>query len=321
MGTSTQVLCRPSHTTETSGQPNRRKSASTDSPGNSTFPSHSLAIQHIVSDIGFSLQVNAYSPSGTEPTAAQQYGVTITGNSISGFIDNWRDVATLVVCDNFGLASTPLSNGLPAGYSLLVGLLNDASGNVTAANYQVFDDKGNQLANSTVNVQNAACNCGILGPPCLGFQPGDLSPMSSFTVDLVGPDNSQTTTFSSGAGSIRYNVWSAPIFPVNSTPLCVELDFGTAEQSNVSYGTLNSCPPANLYTTILDTPNDPMKESRSTPTPQGEKVMIEPGLVLPLGGICDDFSEIAPTPSAPNDHCCVPPPCAIRRVHRIACFF
>src|SRR5262249_40852010 len=154
-------------------------------------------------DNGFTLQLNANSPAGTEVDVFQQYGFSIVGNSIQGFINNWAGLGTQIVCDYIGLGSTPLSNGIPAGYSLILSLLNDSSGNVTGANYQVFDKNGNNLANSNSLVENARCMCGGL---CTGFTVGDLSPITAFTVDIVGPGNGQGTAFSSGSGAITYSV-------------------------------------------------------------------------------------------------------------------
>jgi hypothetical protein len=193
--------------------------------------------QDVTSDSGFTVQLNADSPSGTD--AWQQYGFSITGNSIQGFINNWRDLNTQIVCDTVGLASTPIGNGIPAGYSLVLQLLTDSAGNVTGATYQVFDNNGNSQANSTFLVQNAGCRC---GGTCLGFMPGDLSPMTTFTFDIVGPGNGKGTTLTSGAGNITYSVSSGSLRPRSSVPACIETNLITAETSNAAYGVLNGCP-------------------------------------------------------------------------------
>jgi hypothetical protein len=199
--------------------------------------------QDMMSDNGFTLQLNANSPSGAEPDAFQQYGFSVTGNSIQGFINNWKDVSTQIVCGDTGLCSTPLDNGIPAGYTLILQLLNDNSGNITGANYSVLDNNRYILANDTFLVQNAGCNC---GGTCLGFQQGDLSPVTAFTVDIVGPGNGIGTTFSSGGGSIMYSASGGPMVPMSSVPACVETDLQTLETSNASYGMLNGCPAQNI---------------------------------------------------------------------------
>src|SRR5262249_37910519 len=109
----------------------------------------------------------------------------------------------------------------------------------TGANYQVFDSKGVMLANNTSLVQNAGCNC---GGTCLGFKQGDLSPITAFTIDIVGPDNGLSTRFSNGAGNIVYTLFNGRIQPLSSKPACVETNLLTAETSNSAYGILNGCP-------------------------------------------------------------------------------
>src|SRR5580704_2374045 len=90
--------------------------------------------QDMLSDSGFTLQLNADSPSGIEPDAWQQYGFSVGGGSIDAFINNWQDVSTQIVCGTVGLCSTPLNNGLPSGYTLGLQLQYDGSQNVTGAN-------------------------------------------------------------------------------------------------------------------------------------------------------------------------------------------
>jgi hypothetical protein len=195
-------------------------------------------MQDMRSDIGFSIQLNADSPAGPAVDAWQQYGFDITGNSIKGFINNWANVSTQVVCDEVDVGSTPISNGIPAGYSLVLQLLNDNLGNVTGANYQVIDNNG-VIRASTFRVQDAGCTC---GGTCLGFKQGGLSPITAFTVDIVGPGNSSNAAFSAGAGNILYSVSSGNLTPLTSVPACIKINLFTAETSNASYGQLNGCP-------------------------------------------------------------------------------
>ena len=156
--------------------------------------------EDMVSDIGFDIQLNANSPPESSVTAWQQYGFSIVGNSIQGFINNWMDGQTAIVCEYIDLCSTPRNNGIPSGYSLVLQLLNDSSGNVTGATYQVFDNYGNNLANKDFLVQNAGCACDGGLPwqtaTCLGFKSIDLAPITAFTVVLVGTGDDRGTTFS-----------------------------------------------------------------------------------------------------------------------------
>ena len=256
--------------------------------------------QDIRSDIGFTIQLNADSPAGTEVDAFQQYGFSITGNSIQGFINNWSNVSTQVVCDSVDLGSTPISNGIPAGYSLVLQLLNDNLGNVTGANYQVFDNNGVSRANSTFLVQDAGCQC---GGTCLGFKQGDLSPITAFTVDIVGPGNGSNAAFSAGAGNIVYGVSSGNLTPLTFVPACIETDLFTAETSNASYGRLNGCPRPTItqqFSVALLSPPPPM--------------CCPPGSTCSCGGRCVNLKgggQACIDPSTgqagqclgPNQHC------------------
>jgi hypothetical protein len=209
--------------------------------------------QDMASNTGFSIQLNANSPAGTEVDAWQQYGFYIHDNSIKGFLENFSNRGTPIVCHLEDLCSTPINNGLPAGYTLAVSLSTDDNSNVTAAVYQVYDGDGNQLANKSVSVAEAGCNCNV---GCTGFKSGDLSPITTFTVDIVGPGNSSAATFSAGVGNISYSS-SGQLTPLSSVPICVERAPVTAETSNAAYGTLSSCPGQTVTQQFSVTPVTP----------------------------------------------------------------
>lgn len=228
--------------------------------------------QDLNSTTGFTIQLNADSPAGTEPDAAQQYGFSITGNSIQGFINNWTNATTAIACDSVDLCSTPINNGLPAGYALGLYLATDAGGNVTGATYQVYDNNGNQLANQFFAVDQAGCNCSLpQGFTCTGFQAGDLSPMTNFTVVIVGPGNGSAATFSSGAGVILYGS-NGELTPLSFKPTCVETGLVTLETSNTTYGTLNGCPKPVLtqqFSITTASPPPPPPDCTTTGCPGG----------------------------------------------------
>lgn len=197
--------------------------------------------EDLQSDIGFSIQLNASSPGG-ELNAWQQYAFTVVGNRIRGEINSWANATTLIVCDGIDLGSTPIENGLPAGYSLGMYLATDDFGNITGVLYQVYDNNGNQVANTSFSVDQARCNCPLSqGLTCTGFQPGDVSPTTAFTVEIVGPGSASAASFSGGSGVIEYGA-NAILTPLSALPACVETQLQTSETSNAVYGTLNGCP-------------------------------------------------------------------------------
>ncbi|MGD0246988.1 MAG: IPT/TIG domain-containing protein, partial [Streptosporangiaceae bacterium] len=118
---------------------------------------------------------------------------------------------------------TPVpSNQLLEGSSLTIALTTDPSPpyGVTAATFTV------QLAD--LPAQSVP----------LPFPPYAQFPIAAFEVDLVGPGQLSTATFTSGAGQLTYSV-SAPEVcaqPPGTTGACAFQYYETGEKSNASYG-------------------------------------------------------------------------------------
>lgn len=201
------------------------------------------ATADINSSSGFTVQLNGDSQQGID--AWQQYVFSIVGNSIKGQINNWQNSTTAIVCDAVDVASTPISNGIPNGYSLQITLqYENVSGAVSGARFQVFSPQGKSLGDKTFLVSQATCNCNF--PPgfqCTGYQStADLSAITTFQLNIVGPGNSSAANFTSGAGNI---VYAGPeLTALSSPPACVEAagNLCTAETSNATYGQLDACP-------------------------------------------------------------------------------
>jgi hypothetical protein len=64
----------------------------------------------------------------------------------------------------------------------------------------------------------AGCNCSLLpGQTCTGYQsPADLSSMTAFQVNIVGPAGGNSTTFTSGGGIIEYAVSDGALTALSS---------------------------------------------------------------------------------------------------------
>jgi hypothetical protein len=177
---------------------------------------------------GFSMQLNAYPGVSSPTTDWMQYVFIISGNAINSQVQYWDLTAwqsCLTNCDQKCLnrgqnvnqcqANCPgqcvnstnvpvnssqrildlFSNTIPAGYVLEIDLNNDATGNITGATFTVTDNNGNTTSRSTTLPANQQF-------PIVGFQ-----------VDLVGPDNSQNSQFSSGAGTITYEISDGQLCP------------------------------------------------------------------------------------------------------------
>ena len=201
------------------------------------------ATADINSSSGFSVQLNGDSQQGVD--AWQQYVFMVQGNLIQGQINNWQNSTTAIVCDAVDVGFTPISNGIPKGYTLQITLqYENVSGAVSGARFQVFSQQGQSVGDQTFLVSQAGCNCNFpAGFQCTGYQSAaDLSPITAFQVNIVGPGNSSAANFTSGAGNIVYA--GAALTALSSPPACVEAagNLCTAETSNASYGQLDACP-------------------------------------------------------------------------------
>jgi hypothetical protein len=118
---------------------------------------------------------------------------------------------------------TPVpSNQLLKGSSLTIALTTDESSpyGVTAATFTV------QLAG--LPAQSVTLN----------FPPYAQFPIAAFEVDLVGPGQLSTATFTSGAGQLTYSVSGGEVCaqPPGTTGACAFQYYETGENSNASYG-------------------------------------------------------------------------------------
>ena len=204
--------------------------------------------EDIVSSSGFTVQLNANSQQGVD--SVQQYVFLVQGNSIQGGISNWQNAMTEIVCGFVDVASTPINNGIPKGYTLQITLQYQGN-SVSGALYEVLS-QDQPVATKTLLVSQAGCNCNLAGGfQCTGYQSSaDLSPITAFEVNIVGPGGGASTTFTKGAGNIVYAVSSGVLTPLSSEPRCIEIAFCTNETSNASYGQLDGCPAQSLTQTF-----------------------------------------------------------------------
>jgi Stigma-specific protein, Stig1 len=186
--------------------------------------------EHLVATEGFSLQLNAYSPPGSS-TDWLQYIFQITGNEIAGVVQYWDTSAACChphsdVCDCVGpVVNTRSSirslssNAIPAGFELKVFLNTDDNERVTSATFTVIDDHGH-TDSQTIDIDS-----------------GDLHRIRAFEVNAVGLGNSSNAHFSSGAGTITYEVLTGELCVEGGLPeRCTNMTGGTAETSNAKYG-------------------------------------------------------------------------------------
>jgi len=141
---------------------------------------HIIVDTDITGTNGFGFQINAYSASG-EYDGAQQYVVLLIPSgspSLMCMVDNWHSKQQQVINILDWLANLP-SNTLPAGYQIIMTLLNDAVDNITGATFVVIDNHGNTVGNKTISLS---------GQPAQ-----NLAPIVAFQLNFVGDIGGNTT--------------------------------------------------------------------------------------------------------------------------------
>ena len=103
-----------------------------------------------------------------------------------------------------------------------INLITDPVGNVTNAVFSVGYPAGGVSPES---------NSGEFT-----FPAGTTYPIYGFQVDVVGPGNFSSCTFTSGRGGLSYSVASGALAVQDSTTACGGLQPGTGESSNAAYG-------------------------------------------------------------------------------------
>jgi hypothetical protein len=212
--------------------------------------------QALISNNGFSMQLNAFNPTSPSVTTSWlQYAFIASGQTIQGTVQYWNIGAfgqccaaqncsanpNACVCSSPTstcpvittpvfqftptIVSVPSSNNLPAGYNLQIQLSNDNAGNITKATFVVIDNNGNSHSQS------------------ISLPSGSQFPISAFLANIVGPGNAASTTFTSGAATLTYQVSSGQLCLEGELPdsLCSGSGTGTAETSNATYGQIAPC--------------------------------------------------------------------------------
>jgi hypothetical protein len=172
------------------------------------------------------------------------YSVTAEGRMIPhNEYTNWRTSWDLIGSGGWGqphdsgLLLYDRAAGVGAFYRVntegVVTLLLQYDWSVIGATFVVMDEQGRTLSNAPVLLQSLTPPSVV--HPILGEQ---LSPISTFQLNIVGPGNRETAILSSGAGTIVYEA-STPLTALGSEPACAELQGrSTGEIANTVYGLL-----------------------------------------------------------------------------------
>jgi hypothetical protein len=186
------------------------------------------------STLGFGFQLNAYSAKNYL-CGWQQYVISLFDpGGLVGAVNNWTASPTALFENQIGLGPVPSPfptpakflppAKIPAGYTLQISLQNDANKNVSGVTYVVTDNRGNLVANASQT---------LLSIP--GVTQGVLAPIVAFQLNLVGLPVAQTSTLSSGAGTITYASPSG-LAALQHLPKCAQAAIVTGENANSAYG-------------------------------------------------------------------------------------
>jgi hypothetical protein len=224
--------------------------------------------------VGFSFQVNCYSPKGQE-CAWQQYVLGFWQNSSGGFnvvygVNDWQ--ATIgpppLINTGYPTMATLPSAVLPVGYQAFIGWSNNApttgmEDTVTGAFWELRDNNGNQVGYAGQNlVENSS------------YAPF-LAPITAFEVNIVGPINGESCVLSSGAGFISYTALKPALSVSTSEPSqCTETGTITCETANTFYGLMPQSANLNLKQSFAVSTAKAMIQKLGRPRPS-PKVSIE----------------------------------------------
>jgi hypothetical protein len=184
----------------------------------------------IVPSNGFGFQLNAYSARG-DYDGAQQYVIYFAPDSyeLVGMIDNWYSKQTQIINHATGLTTLP-GNELPAGYRLVISLGNDEYGNVDSVTYTVAE-QGQTVSSKTIPMLSLETESGTQ------VTTADLAPIVAYQLNFVGPYNAESTSLSSGGGTITYTATQTTCV-TDTEPSCVDWTYSTAETANTEYALL-----------------------------------------------------------------------------------
>ena len=195
-----------------------------------------IANTALISNNGFSLQLNKYAPPPVNgPNGVveginqwQQAGFLVdTNGTVWIWVDDWQNVETQTLNYYEKLFQLPSKN-FPDSWLMGLCTHGDSLGNVIEIEYCLQYPVGTNVATTTVplsSIQN--------------YQPFDLAPIVSFSPVLVGPDDGLSTNFSEINATMNVKVDQA-VTPIDNPPKCAGVsNIGTAEGSNVSYSVLD----------------------------------------------------------------------------------
>ncbi len=209
---------------------------------------------------GYSLQFNAYALNG-QAAVWQQYVIGFDGTNLYAQINNWNPAPIANNPNALAYFINEKSNlcvpagGVTAGWNLHVQLTTDTDARVTGATFTATDPTGAQKGRISWDLAHD-----------LGVVDANICPIVAYEVDLVGPGNSESVTFSGGAGTLHYSSPTATTAQFDM-PLGVAWTGGTAESAiNGTYGQLPAAAAFDLFQSVDCSAPAPHVKPRARPT-------------------------------------------------------
>jgi hypothetical protein len=199
-----------------------------------------------------SFQLNALSPKKSPASGPQfldvwqQYGISwIPGsNQLNSFANNWSKAGLdaggendfLFNIEPDGFVTLANQTTIPKGSIITISLnfLPPTPGTIGGSYVEFATKDGAQPVSQLINIVDWRLS-EFAGGGTATYD--DLAPIAALQLVLVGFAGKKDTTFSSGAGTIRYSS-STPMHVIAAPPTDVERVTFTGEQSNSTYGTL-----------------------------------------------------------------------------------
>lgn len=248
---------------------------------------------------GFGVQLNAW-PSSGQAVGWMQYSLVVQNSQALGWIEYWEGGSHI----DSSKVITPLpSNIIHAGSLLKIALSNNSDGSVSGATFTVIDPTAGISGTVQVPVPN------------LSNGPAALFPIYAFWASIVGPDDGEVSTFSSGAGTIEYELSNGTLCLQGDTSTCTNVNAytGTGEDSNLSYTVVDPCCGSPLTQTFgAPQPPPSCPNGATSGCAQGE-ICLVPGAPPD----CQCAKCTCPTGTGPNyceggGYCCNPGTCSCK---------
>ncbi|TVY82825.1 hypothetical protein LSUE1_G003477 [Lachnellula suecica] len=238
---------------------------------------------------GFGFQLNGYAQelSGAPSTTPnwQQYVVfTEPGDkTLYGIIDNWKGTVPAgtdaqIINSESTITTLATANTIPAGATINIAPIFSSTSVITGVTY-TYTPPGGTAKTNTVTLTSLDVY-GTSKKVTAAYE----SPISAFTLNIVGDYDGNDGVFSSGSGTIVYKA-TQPLTVLTKEPTYTAFQDGTGETANTVYGELpvsnsatitqtwsvSSEAPANFGPAVghkLPIPSSAAQSKRSAPIPR-----------------------------------------------------